>query len=139
MAKPLRGSQLRQKKEAFLVALEKHDLNILKACKSSGLPRCTYYNLMGSSKDYKPDNEFIEAVNEIRSNWKNDILDLAESKMKSMIRGKDGRMIRFALMTIGKERGYVMRNEMTGADGSAMIAPQILLSPPSPTDGDPER
>lgn len=138
MAKPLRDRQLRQKKEAFLAALEKHDLNILKACKASGLPRCTYYNLMGSSKDYKPDNEFIEAVNHLRSNWKEDILDLAESKLKASLKKGSERMIRFTLETIGKERGYVRRSEMTGADGSAMIAPQIVLSPPSPTDGDTE-
>lgn len=136
MAKALRGKQLTQKKAAFLIALEKCDLNILKACKASGLPRSTYYNLMGLKKGYPPDNEFIEAVNECRLNWSEDILDLAESKLKTALKKGSERMIRFTLLTIGKQRGYIMRNEMTGVDGTAMIAPQIILTPPSPTDGD---
>jgi hypothetical protein len=47
-------------------------------------------------------------------------LDFTEGKMLEQIRLGDGAMIRFHLATKGKRRGFVERQEVTGADGAAV-------------------
>lgn len=44
-------------------------------------------------------------------------LDFTEGQMLAAIKSGDGPMIRFHLATKGKRRGYVTREEVTGADG----------------------
>ncbi len=45
------------------------------------------------------------------------VLDMAESRVIEMMKEKDGTMLRYYLSTKGKSRGYVERQEVTGADG----------------------
>lgn len=45
------------------------------------------------------------------------ILDLAELEALKLIKGGDGSMIRWYLSTKGKNRGYAVRHEITGAEG----------------------
>lgn len=47
------------------------------------------------------------------------VLDMAESKVISMMNKEDGAMLRYYLSTKGKRRGYVERQEITSADGKA--------------------
>jgi len=54
-------------------------------------------------------------VDEIREST----IDLAESKMVTLIKNGDGPMIRFYLYTIGKNRGYIRRSQeqLVGKNG----------------------
>jgi len=45
------------------------------------------------------------------------IVDAAEAQGIKKVNDGDGQMIRFILATLGKDRGYVQRQELTGADG----------------------
>ncbi len=49
------------------------------------------------------------------------IVDLAEVKLVERLKDGDGAMIRFVLATLGKDRGYVERRELTGEGGSAIL------------------
>lgn len=61
-------------------------------------------------------------------------LDFTEGQMLAAIKSGDGPMIRFHLATKGKRRGYVMREEITGANGEAVI---IEYKVPSANSGKP--
>ena len=94
-------------KKALIEALEKSLGVVTTACKSLGVGRTTFYGWL------KEDEEFAEKVNDIQ----NIALDFVESKLFENIRdGKTSEMI-FYLKTKGKKRGYIERQEITGADG----------------------
>tara|TARA_R110000824_G_C14751059_1_gene628603 strand:+ start:194 stop:547 length:354 start_codon:yes stop_codon:yes gene_type:complete len=94
-------------KKALIEALEKSLGVVTTACKSLGVGRTTFYGWL------KEDEEFAEKVNDIQ----NIALDFVESKLFENIRdGKTSEMI-FYLKTKGKSRGYIERQEITGADG----------------------
>ena len=57
-------------------------------------------------------------------------LDLAETKLLTMIQDSDGPMIRYFLSTKGKRRGFTERRELSGPEGGP-IAWRIILD-----DGD---
>jgi len=48
------------------------------------------------------------------------IVDLAEVKLVERLKDGDGTMIRFVLATLGKDRGYVERREVTGEGGGPL-------------------
>jgi predicted transcriptional regulator len=49
------------------------------------------------------------------------ITDMAEANLIQEIRDRNFQAIRFYLQTKGKERGYVERQEISGADGQPMV------------------
>lgn len=49
-----------------------------------------------------------------------ELLDTAETALKSAVIAKEGWAVCFTLKTIGKERGYVERQEITGANNNAI-------------------
>lgn len=55
-------------------------------------------------------------------------MDLAESKLLQGVNDGDMRAILFTLETLGKERGWTKRTEVTGADGAALfdLSPETL-------------
>ena len=96
-----------QHKKAIIEALEKSLGVVTTACKIVGVGRTTFYGWM------KEDEVFAEKVEDIQ----NIALDFVESKLFENIKdGKTSEMI-FYLKTKGKKRGYVERQEITGADG----------------------
>lgn len=96
-----------QHKKAILEALEKSLGVVTTACKKVGVGRTTFYGWL------KDDKDFADKVNDIQ----NIALDFVESKLFENIKeGKTSEMI-FYLKTKGKKRGYVERQEITGADG----------------------
>lgn len=103
-------------KEDFL---EKHQLsfgNISISCEASGISRQTYYNW------YKDDPSFRRRVMDIEERN----LDLAEMKLLNAIReGKTAELL-FYLKTKGKKRGYVERQEITGAEGQKLFEVRII-------------
>jgi len=96
-----------QHKKAIIEALEKSLGVVTTACKKVGVGRTTFYGWL------KDDPEFAQQVNDIQ-----DIaIDFVESKLfKNIEKGKTAEII-FYLKSKAKKRGYVERQEITGADG----------------------
>jgi len=61
----------------------------------------------------KNDSDFSEAADDVSEI----LLDFAEAKLYDQIKNGNTTAIIFFLKTRGKKRGYVERQEITGADG----------------------
>tara|TARA_B100000963_G_C22208347_1_gene486178 strand:- start:73 stop:432 length:360 start_codon:yes stop_codon:yes gene_type:complete len=96
-----------QHKKALLDALEKSLGVVTTACKKVGIGRTTYYDW------YNTDPEFKKKVDDLQ----NVALDFAESQLHRQIAENSTSATIFYLKTKGKKRGYVERQEITGADG----------------------
>lgn len=95
-------------KKQVVEALEKSLGVVTTACKQTGVNRSTFYEW------YNKDEEFKKAVDSI-----GDIaLDFAESQLHKQIKDGNTPATIFYLKTKGKRRGYIERQEITGADGS---------------------
>ena len=95
------------KKESLLKALEQSLGVVTVACKKADIPRSTYYKWL------KEDEAFAMEVEDID----NVALDFAESQLHKQISENSTAATIFYLKTKGKKRGYVERQEITGADG----------------------
>lgn len=60
-------------------------------------------------------------IREAVDNARGEMLDIAEQKFRIAIQNGEPWAIAMALKTIGKHRGYVERQEVTGADGGAIV------------------
>ena len=60
------------------------------------------------------------AIDEARAMWDEKLVDLAELKLFQEVNDGNAWAIKYALSTKGKHRGYVERQEVTGADGGAL-------------------
>ena len=96
-----------QHKKALLDALEKSLGVVTTACKKVGIGRTTYYDW------YNTDPEFKKKVDDLQ----NVALDFAESQLHRQIAENSTSATIFYLKTKGKKRGYVERQEITGANG----------------------
>jgi len=93
-------------KKAILQALEKTLGVVTSACRAIGLGRTTFY-------EYYKEESFKKQVDSI----KDIAIDMAESQLHKQILGGNTAATIFYLKTIGKKRGYVERQEITGAEG----------------------
>jgi len=96
-----------QHKKAIIEALEKSLGVVTTACKIVGVGRTTFYQWL------KDDEEFAKQVDDIQ----NIALDYAESQLHKQIGDGSTAATIFYLKTKGKKRGYIERQEITGADG----------------------
>ena len=96
-----------QHKKAIIEALEKSLGVVTTACKTVGIGRTTFYGWL------KEDEEFAKQVDDIQ----NITLDFAESQLHKQIKDGNTTATIFYLKTKGKNRGYIERQEITGADG----------------------
>lgn len=96
-----------QHKKAIIEALEKSLGVVTSACKAVGIGRTQFYNWL------KDDIDFARQVNDIQ----NIALDFAESQLHKQIKEGNTTATIFYLKTKGKKRGYIERQEITGADG----------------------
>ena len=94
-------------KKGLIEALEKSLGVVTTACKQVGIGRTTFYNY------YNEDKEFAKKVDDIE----NVALDFAESQLHKQIQDGSTAATIFLLKTRGKKRGYVERQEITGAEG----------------------
>ena len=94
-------------KKAMIEALEKSLGVVTTACKQVGIGRTIFYGWL------QEDNEFAKEVDDIQ----NIALDFAESQLHRQIGDGNTTATIFYLKTKGKKRGYVERQEITGADG----------------------
>jgi hypothetical protein len=65
------------------------------------------------------------ALREIRELAKGALVDTAELKLAQAIQAGDLGAIKFFLQMQGRDRGYVARTELTGADGGPIISEVI--------------
>lgn len=57
------------------------------------------------------------------------VLDIAELRLYQAIQDREPWAITFTLKTIGKDRGYVDRQEVTGANGAPLLKGYVGVSP----------
>lgn len=100
-----------EKKEKVLEALEKSLGIVSAACKEVNITRETYYRWL------KEDDHFKQKVHEIHELQG----DFVEHQLFKKIKEGSERSIMFYLKYRGKDRGYVNRNEITGADGQDLF------------------
>ncbi len=91
----------------MLKALEQSLGVVTVACKKANIPRSTFYKWV---------NEDIEFANQVKD-IENIALDFAESQLHKQISENSTSATIFYLKTKGKKRGYIERQEITGADG----------------------
>ena len=103
-------------KKAILEALEKSLGVVTTACKKVGIGRTTFYEWM------KEDEEFRNQVDDIQ----NIALDYAESQLHKQIGEGSTSATIFYLKTKGKSRGYIERQEITGADGDNLFHVKVI-------------
>jgi len=105
------------KKESMLKALEASLGVVTVACKSTGLPRATFYKWL------KEDQEFATQVKDIE----NIALDFAESKLHNQIEKNNTSATIFYLKCRGKKRGYIERSELDITSGEEPIKINIKI------------
>ena len=99
-----------KEKKAVLAALEKSAGIVATACKAAGISRFTFYEWM------KRDQDFAEKVDDIMEAQK----DFVEAQILKKIKEGDSTMTIFYAKTKMKDRGYVERQEITGANGQPL-------------------
>jgi len=99
-----------RKKERMIIALSLSMGTVQRATKQIGISRKTHYNWMRDDPEYK---QAVEDVNE-------DTGDFVEYQMLQAIREKQPAMMIFYAKTKLKHRGYVERQELTGANGGEL-------------------
>lgn len=99
-------------KRAMIEALEKSLGVVTTACKIVGIDRTLHYKWM------KEDQEYADEVLSLSEM----VLDFAESKLHNLISTGDTTATIFFLKTKGKKRGYIERQEITGAEGEKLNA-----------------
>jgi len=98
-------------KKAMLQALEKSLGVVTSACASVGISRQTHYRWLEEDAEYKTEVKGLEDV----------AIDFAESQLHKQINSGNTSATIFYLKTKGKNRGYVERTEITGADQEPIV------------------
>ena len=102
-------------KELMLVAL-KESLGVVgPACEASGVGRTTHYHWLNDDKEYRKAAEECKEL----------AIDFAESALHKQIKGGGVPSTIFYLKTIGKDRGYVERQELD-VDGGLSLEVQFI-------------
>lgn len=105
------SAEFNTKKRAFLDALEANLGIVTKAAAAVGMSRDIHYYWLKNDPDYKL------AVDELDGS----VLDFAEGQLHTLIKEGDTAATIFFLKTKGKKRGYIERQEITGADNQPVI------------------
>ena len=98
-----------------------HDANglLAPAARILGCSRNTMYNYARKYKTVQ------QAIDEARDTT----LDFAEQQLMKAVKAGSVPAIMFLLKTVGKSRGYVERQELTGADGGAIEQSVMIYVP----------
>jgi transposase-like protein len=100
-----------EKKEKILESLEKSLGIVSAACKEVGVARETYYRWLKEDEDFRLK---VEEIHEMQG-------DFVEHQLLKKIKEGSEKAIMFYLKYRGKNRGYVNRSEITGADGQDLF------------------
>lgn len=120
------GGQARLTAEQIKHALEGASGNISYAAKSLGVSRSTLYRRIDASP----------ALKVVLADSREELKDIAESALKRAVIAGEGWAVCFALKTVGRDRGYVERQEVTGADGGAVETVIRIVRVDGRGDGD---
>tara|TARA_B100000424_G_C22846856_1_gene451672 strand:- start:82 stop:402 length:321 start_codon:yes stop_codon:yes gene_type:complete len=101
----------------MLEALEQTLGVVTTACKSTGIPRSTFY------KWIREDEKFKRSVQDIE----NIALDFAESQLHTQMKNGNTSATIFYLKTKGKKRGYIERSELDLTSGEDPIKININI------------
>jgi len=110
-------SKLTKNQLKFLNALVDHRGLISRAADQCSLHRTLHYKWLASSDVYKQE---YDAINEAS-------VDMVENALLELIDNGDTAATIFFLKTKGKQRGYIERSEITGADGGPVQTTQVIL------------
>ena len=94
----------------MLEAVKKNGGAVYLAARELGCAPNTIYNRM----------ERVPSIKQAVEDARGEVVDYAEQKLRLAILNGEPWAIAMALKTIGKSRGYVERQEVTGADGGAV-------------------
>lgn len=104
--------RIKRQKEEVLAHLNANSGIVASSCKAAGISRFTFYDWC------KKDPEFKEKVEDVMELQK----DFAEALILKKMKDGDTTMLIFYAKTKMKDRGYVERQEVTGADGTPLAA-----------------
>lgn len=105
-----------KKKQEFLEVYSQKANNIHLTCKAVGIERVTFYKWM------REDDAFRDKITALEEGD----IDSAETALKRQILDGNITAIIFYLKTKGKNRGYVERQELTGANGQKLFEVEII-------------
>lgn len=108
----------KERKEQMLEALRTAFGVVTLAASKAGISRDIHYKWMRADKRY------AEAVEEIQSEY---CTDMVEGKLFQLINECNPTAIIFYLKTRGKHRGYIERQELTGAEGRE-LNPEVKVT-----------
>lgn len=111
--------------EDIIKALDKTHGMVYLAAEELGCSAVTIYRRAAKNKKVQ------EAIDKHRGRF----LDKAELKLEQAMMNGEPWAIQFSLRTLGKHRGYVERQEITGADGSAQKIEVEYINSPITTPG----
>lgn len=92
------------------------------AARSLGCSANTIYNYI----------ERYKAVKEVMKQERGVMVDTAELALWTALQNKEAWAISLVLKTLGKDRGYVERQEISGKDGAALSGPTVYLPAVTP-------
>jgi hypothetical protein len=95
--------------EAMIDALRQTNGLVSLAAKRMGCSASTIYSRAHTTKSVQ------QAITDSRE----ELVDIAELALRAAVTGKEAWAVALVLKTLGKNRGYVERQEVTGADGEA--------------------
>lgn len=105
-------------------ALTKSFGNVSHAARSLGMTRTALSDRIARTPELK----------QITHDARQSIVDAAENALFSCVTSKQPWAVCFALKTLGKERGYVERQEMTGKDGEKLHLETVVVLPSNSGD-----
>ena len=112
------SAQISERKEAFLKLYKESMCFTGKVCDALGLSRSTVAHWRIDDPAFK---ERMDECHEFRK-------DIAENKLNSLINDKNPAAVFFFLKCKAKDRGYIERQEVTGADGGAIKVQECPMS-----------
>ena len=62
----------------------------------------------------------VQAVQQVINDSRDELVDIGEAKLRTLLLDGDTWAVGYVLRTLGKDRGYTERHEVTGADGNAI-------------------
>ena len=103
--------------EKIIKGLIVHKGLIYKTAEYLGCSAKTIYNYM---REYPEIKEVVDEQRQL-------LVDTAEASLLRAIQEGEGWAVALALKTLGKDRGYVERQEITGKDGSDLVKDTIKV------------
>ena len=97
--------------KSIIEALSSLNGMVYLAARKLGCTPQTIYNRMKSSV----------AIREACDNARGELIDISEQKLRNAVINGEPWAVAMVLKTLGKSRGYVERQEVTGAEGGAVM------------------